>query len=146
MIEGQLTRAQIPRTNDYQQAGERYLLSEQWERDDLVTNLTGLLGQCDRPIQERMIWHLFMIEDELGRRVGEGIGISADDVRGLEPLATQVLTEEELARAANLGNNGTRDTGELVMTHCVPNEHVAIATSRAGPERTGRFERSKITA
>ena len=106
-IEGRLTRHQIPRTNDYKQAGERYLLSEQWERDDLVTNLTGLLGQCDRPIQERMIWHLFMIEDELGQRVGEGIGISADDVRGLEPLATQTLTEEELARAANLGNNGT---------------------------------------
>ena len=41
VIEGQLTRAKIPRTNDYKQAGERYLLSEQWERDDLVTNLTG---------------------------------------------------------------------------------------------------------
>jgi catalase len=93
-----------------------------------------------------MIWHLFMIEDELGRRVGEGIGISADDVRGMAPLATQVLTEEELARAANLGRNGTRDTGDLVMTHCVPNEHEAIAPVEPAPERTGRFERSKITA
>ena len=74
-----------------------------------------------------MIWHLFMIEDELGQRVGDGIGISADDVRGLEPLATQTLTDAELARAANLGNNGTRDVNGLVMTHCVPNEHVAIA-------------------
>src|SRR3954471_11399590 len=54
-----LTRARLPRTNDYKQAGERYWLSEQWERDDLVTNLTGLLDQCERPIQERMIWHLF---------------------------------------------------------------------------------------
>jgi catalase len=145
LIEGRLTRAKIPRTNDYVQAGQRYLLSEQWERDDLVTNLTSQLSECDRPIQERMIWHLFMIEDELGRRVGEGIGISADDVRGMEPLATQVLTEEELARAANLGRNGTRATGDLVMTHCVPNEHDAIAPEPA-PERTGRFERSKITA
>ena len=42
-----------------------------------------------------MVWHLFMVEDELGQRVGEGLGISADDVRGLPPLATQVLTEEE---------------------------------------------------
>ena len=56
--------------------------------------------QCDRPIQERMVWHLFMAEDELGQRVGEGLGISADDVRGLEPLQTQTLTEEELQRAA----------------------------------------------
>jgi catalase len=148
MIEGQLTRAKIPRTNDYKQAGERYLLSEQWERDDLVTNLTSQLSECDRPIQERMIWHLFMVEDELGRRVGEGLGISADDVRGMEPLATQVLTEEELARAANLGNNGTRDTGDLVMTHCVPNEHEAIAPAEPPAERTGRFDRAstEVTA
>ena len=145
-ITGRLTRAKIPRTNDYQQAGERYLLSEQWERDDLVANLTDQLSQCDRPIQERMIWHLFMIEDELGQRVGDGIGISADDVRGMAPLATQVLTEEELARAANLGNNGTRDTGDLVMTHCVPNEHVAIADEPEPAAGSGRFSRSKVTA
>ncbi|HWK29503.1 MAG TPA: catalase [Solirubrobacter sp.] len=126
LISDRLTRARIPRTNDYQQAGERYLLSEPWERDDLVANLTGLLAQCDRPIQERMVWHLFMAEDELGARVGEGIGISAGDVRGLAPLATQTLTEAELARAANLGNNGPRDVEGLVMTHCVPNERAEL--------------------
>ncbi len=38
---GRLTRAKIQRTNDYQQAGERYLLSEQWEKDELVANLIG---------------------------------------------------------------------------------------------------------
>ena len=127
LIEARLTRSKLPRTNDYKQAGERYLLSEQWERDDLVTNLTGLLAQCERPIQERMIWHLFMVEDELGARVGEGIGSRPTTSRGLEPLATQTLNEEELARAANLGNNGTRDVNGLEMTHCVPNEHVAVA-------------------
>jgi catalase len=145
VIEGRLTQAKLARTNDYQQAGERYVLSEQWERDDLVTNLTSQLGECDRPIQERMIWHLFMVDDELGRRVGEGIGISADDVRGLAPLANQTLTDEELARAANLGNNGPRDVTGLVMTHCVPNEHEAIAPEPAS-ERSGRFDRSSVTA
>src|SRR5918998_9279 len=84
-----LTRAQIPRTNDYQQAGERYQLSEQWEKDDLVGNLTNLLGECDRPIQERMVWHLLLCDDELGLRIGEGLGISADDVKHLEPLPNQ---------------------------------------------------------
>jgi catalase len=127
VIEGRLTRKRIPRTNDYQQAGERYLLSEQWERDDLVANLTGLLAQCDRPIQERMVWHLYMCEDELGQRVGDGIGISADDVRGLPPLASQTLTEAELERARNIGHNPPREVNGNVMTHCVPNERVAIA-------------------
>ena len=127
VIEGRLTRKRIPRTDDYTQAGERYLLSEQWEKDELVANFVGNLSQCDRRIQERMVWHLFMAEDELGARVGEGLGITADDVRGLEPLATQTLTEAELARAANLGDNGPRDVEGKVMTHCVPNERVQLA-------------------
>jgi catalase len=127
VIEGRLTRARIPRTNDYKQAGERYLLSEEWERDDLVANLVDALGKCDRPIQERMIWHLLMVEDELGRRVGEGIGIGAGDVRHLEPLATQTLDDEERERLANLGSNGPRDVSGLTMTHCVTNERVAMA-------------------
>ncbi|MCZ2818710.1 catalase [Modestobacter sp. VKM Ac-2984] len=127
-ITGRLTRKRIERTDDYTQAGQRYLLSEQWEKDDLVANLIANLSQCDRPIQERMMWHLFMVEDELGQRVGEGLGISADDVRGMPPLQTQTLTEAELQRAANLGKNGPRDVSGLTMTHCVPNEHVVLAT------------------
>jgi catalase len=126
-IRGRLTRERIPRTNDYKQAGERYLNSEQWERDEVVANLVDGLSQCDRPIQERMVWHLLMVEDDLGLRVGEGIGISADDVRHLEPLATQTLNDEERRRLANLGNNGTREVTDKVMTHCVPNERVAVA-------------------
>jgi catalase len=125
-IVGRLTRKRIPRTNDYAQAGERYLLSEQWEKDDLVKNLVDALSQCDRPIQERMVWHWFMAEDELGQRVGDGLGISADDVRHLPPLQSQTLNEEELQRAANLGKNGPRDVSGHVMTHCVPNERVVV--------------------
>jgi catalase len=121
-IRGRLTRKRIPLTNDYQQAGERYLLSQQWEKDDLVANLVGALSQCDRRIQERMVWHFFMCEDELGQRVGDGLGISADDVRDLEPLASQTLTDEEEQRRQNLGKNGTRPVDGKVMTHCVPNE------------------------
>ena len=73
-----------------------------------------------------MVWHFFMAEDEMGQRIGEGLGISADDVRHLQPLQTQTLTEEELQRAANLGKNGPRDVTGKVMTHCVPNEHVVV--------------------
>ena len=126
-ITGRLIRARILRTNDYQQPGERYLLSEQWEKDELVSNWIGNLSQCDQPIKERMLWHLFMAEDELGQRVGEGLGMTADDVRHLEPLATQTLSDAELERAANLGKNGPRDLSGVVMTHCVPNEHEKIA-------------------
>jgi catalase len=126
-IVGRVTRKRIPRTNDYQQAGERYQLSEQWEKDELVANWIGNLSQCDRAIQERCVWHLFLCDDEYGQRVGDGLGISADDVRGLPPLASQTLTEAELERAKNLGDNGPRNVEGLTMTHCVPNERVALA-------------------
>jgi catalase len=122
VIEGRLTRKRIARTNDYTQAGERYQLSEQWEKDELVANLVDALSQCDRAIQERMVWHWLMCDDELGLRVGEGVGIGVDDVKHLQPLPTQTLTDEELERLRNLGNNGPRDVAGLVMTHCVPNE------------------------
>ncbi|MBB4663816.1 catalase [Conexibacter arvalis] len=132
LIEGRLTRKRIPRTNDYAQAGERYLLSEQWEKDDLVANLIDGLSQCDRAIQERMIWHLYLAEDELGQRVGEGIGIVADDVRHLKPLQSQGWGEAEQRRLDNLGRNGPRDVEGHVMTHCVPNER-DVRTQEGAP-------------
>jgi len=121
-ITGRLTRKRIPRTNDYEQAGQRYQLMEQWEKDDLVANLVDGIGEATAEVQERMVWHFFLCDDELGERVGDGLGITADDVRGLPPLQSQTLSEEELQRAANLGKNGPREVTGLQMTHCVPNE------------------------
>ena len=123
-MRGRLTRKRIPRTNDYPQAGQRYLLMEQWERDDLVHNFVTLLSQCDRPVQERMVWHFLLVEDELGLRVGDGLGIKPGDVSHLLPLAGQDLTGEDLRRLGNLGSNGPRDVSGLLMTHCVPNARV----------------------
>ena len=109
-ISGRLTRARIPRTDDYRQAGERYQLSEQWEKDDLVGNLSTLLGECDRPIQERMVWHLLLCDDELGGRIGENLGITADDVRtssrsrrraGATPSSSASTTSATTARATS---------------------------------------------
>jgi catalase len=125
-ITGRLTRKRIPRTNDYLQAGQRYQLMEQWEKDDLVLNFVTLIGQAARPVQERMVWHFLMVDDELGLRVGEGLGIGVDDVKHLPPLQSQTLNEDEMRRLANLGANGPRDVTGLKMTHVVPNEHVIV--------------------
>ncbi|MCO5998935.1 catalase [Actinoallomurus rhizosphaericola] len=124
-ITGRVTRKRIPRTNDYAQAGQRYLLMHDWERDDLVHNLVTMLSQCERPIQERMVWHFLLAEDDLGLRVGEGLGIGPDDVAHLEPLASQDLTEEDRARLEKLGHNGPREVNGLKMTHCIPDERAA---------------------
>ncbi len=125
-ITGRLTRSRIPRTDDHKQAGQRFRLMEQWERDDLVANLVANLSQCDPAVQERMVWHFLLVEDELGLRVSEGLGVRPQDVAHLELLRGRVLTDEDRARLANLGRNGPRDVSGLTMTHCVPNERHVV--------------------
>ncbi len=75
-VESRVGRQRLSRTNDHQQAGERYRSISEWERDDLVLNLVDALSQCDWPIQERMIEHLSRCDAEYGRCVAEGIGLS----------------------------------------------------------------------
>ena len=104
-IHGRLTRSVIERRNDYVQARGRYCTMLDWERDDLVTNMGDLLGQCERDVQERMLWHFFLVHDDYGTRVGQALGLKAADVRHLSPLPGQVLTDEDQARLARLGNN-----------------------------------------
>ncbi len=80
MVAGQVTRRTVSRRNDYGQAGERYRTIEQWERDDLVKNLTDLLAQCDRPIAETMVGHLLRCDTEYGTRVAEGLKIDPSSI------------------------------------------------------------------
>ncbi len=76
-IVGRLTRSKIERTNDFTQAGERYRTMPDWERDDLVANLVGLLGQCEPHIQERMVGLFAQCDPEYGDRVATGLGIES---------------------------------------------------------------------
>ena len=72
--EARLVRAAIERKNEYGQAGERYRTMPDEEREDLILNLTGLLGQCDDDIQDRMIGHFAQCDAQFGERVAEGLG------------------------------------------------------------------------
>ena len=111
-----------------------------------MASLIDGLSRTDRPIQERMVWHLVMAEDELGQRVGEGLGITADDVRGLAPLQTQTLAEAELQRAANLGENGPRDVSGLTLTHCGPRPDSGRGPQRCLPQTSGMDDAQLPTA
>jgi len=72
--ESRLVRAAIERKNEYGQAGDRYRTMPDWEREDLVLNLTTLLGECDEDIQDRMIEHFGKCDPQFGERVAEGLG------------------------------------------------------------------------
>ncbi len=96
-LDGRLTRARIPRTNDYQQAAERWHTMEPWERDDLISNLVTLIGQAERHVQERMVWHFLLVDEEYGQRVADGLGVSTADVSSLTWLPKQQVTDVDRA-------------------------------------------------
>ena len=73
-VQGNLVRQAIDRQSPYKQAGERYRAFEDWERDELISNLVGALKQCNPDIQERMVGHLTQCDEDYGRRIAEGIG------------------------------------------------------------------------
>jgi catalase len=135
VISGRLTRALIPRRNDYQQAADRWQTIQDWERDDLVVNLADALGQCDRAIQERMAWHLLLIDDELGRRVAEAIEVPLDAVRKLEPLPNQELSAEDSRRIVMLGSAAPRQLTTRSVTGSVANERADVPEVAAADTR-----------
>ncbi|WP_091661019.1 catalase [Alteribacillus iranensis] len=65
--------APIDRPNNYGQAGETYRSFEEWEREELIKNLSEALAICDQRIQDAMIDHFTKADEEYGRRVKEGI-------------------------------------------------------------------------
>jgi catalase len=135
-IRGRLTFSVIERRNDYVQPRARYCTMQEWERDDLVKNMGDLLAQCERDVQERMLWHFFMVHDDYGTRVGKALGMTANDVKQLPPLATQVLTAEDQERLKKLGSNGDKIDPKAwpKWTSSVPN-HQATAEEVLGGMR-----------
>jgi catalase len=107
-IKGRLTHSVLDRRNDYVQARARYCTIEDWEREDLCKNMGDLLSQCERDVQERMLWHFFLVHDDYGMRVAKALGLSTKDVKKLEPLKGQELTDEDKQRLQNLGSNGDK--------------------------------------
>lgn len=72
-VQGHVVRQSISRENNYGQAGDRYRAFSDWERNELIANLVGLLTPCDADVQQRMIGHLTECDADYGRRVAEGL-------------------------------------------------------------------------
>ncbi|WP_405097669.1 catalase [Oceanobacillus sp. FSL H7-0719] len=72
-IEGNLVRESIDRNNNTKQAGETYRKFDQWERDELISNLVGDLSTCTKEIQDKMIALAEDADEEYGRRLREGL-------------------------------------------------------------------------
>lgn len=83
-VSGNVVRQAISRTNNFKQAGERFRSFEDWERDELISNLVGALSQCDTDIQERMVHNFTEADADYGRRVAEGIKMQSDQMKAAQ--------------------------------------------------------------
>jgi len=72
-VEGEITRQKISKTNDFQQAGEKYHSLSKTDKEHLVDNLIADLVHIDKPIQQRVIENLTKADPELGKSVAAGL-------------------------------------------------------------------------
>jgi catalase len=72
-VEGNLKRESIPRQNNFGQAGETYRRMNDWERNELISNLVGAMLECQKEIQDKMLDMFTKCDEDYGKRVAEGI-------------------------------------------------------------------------
>ena len=72
-IEGEVTRKKISKTNDFQQAGERYRSLGKTDQEHLVDNLVVDLMHIEKPIQKRVVESLTKADSRLGKSVADGL-------------------------------------------------------------------------
>jgi catalase len=72
-IEGDVVKKKISKTNDYQQAGEKYRSLSRIDQEHLVDNLVADLTPIDKQIKQRVIANLTKADPELGKSVAKGL-------------------------------------------------------------------------
>ncbi len=65
-LEGDVTRKKISKTDDFVQAGDRYLSLSKMDQEHLVDNLSADLKQIDQAIRKRVIENLTKANQKLG--------------------------------------------------------------------------------
>lgn len=72
-VEGKLQRESISRENNFGQAGETYRRFTDFEREELISNLSNALANCRKEIQDIMIENCTKCDPDYGKRIAEGI-------------------------------------------------------------------------
>ena len=100
-----LVREKISRQNNFKQAGETYRNHEEWEREELIKNLSNTLAPARKEIQDKMIELFRQCDPDYGKRVAEGIKKAAAMMPDKGPIGTTkshqaVKQAEEVSKEA----------------------------------------------
>ena len=104
--------APIDRPNNYGQAGETYRRFEDWERDELIKNLSEALAVCDKRIQDAMVYHFTQADEDYGRRVKEGIEQKMKEVKKENKIPGREAGKSKFGLGSIAANDATEDAVE----------------------------------
>lgn len=82
-----ITQASIPITANFAQAGELYESFSARDKENLVSNLSGDLGQASDLVRNTMCSHFYKANEEYGRRVAEA---AKCDMRTVQMMASHL--------------------------------------------------------
>ena len=99
-VAGNLVRQPIDRTNNFAQAGERYRMFEDWERNDLINNLISALKPAKKHIQDKMVELFSQCDEDYGRRVREGLQQGANG-NGHSTIQADLQADQEVEAMAH---------------------------------------------
>jgi catalase len=99
-VAGNLVRQPIDRTNNFAQAGERYRMFEDWERNDLINNLVSALKPAKKHIQDKMVELFSQCDEDYGRRVREGLQQGANG-NGHSTIQADLQADQEVEAMAH---------------------------------------------
>ena len=68
---------------------KRIVMFEEWEKDDLISNLVADLSNCDKRIQEKMIALAEEADEEYGSRLREGLAQAPNGGSSQKPLGNR---------------------------------------------------------
>src|SRR5690606_20880427 len=103
-----LVREKIERQNNFKQAGETYRNFEDWERDDLISNLSGAIVQANQEIQDKMIDLFSQCDEDYGRRVAEGIKMKKEMMMSMKDEGVGSEDENEAVKKAEEESNESK--------------------------------------
>ncbi|MBW3544743.1 MAG: catalase [Bacteroidetes bacterium] len=109
---GRLIRQKIDRTNHFGQAGETYRNFEDWEREELIMNLSNNLAVCDKRIQDKMLAYFTQADEDYGRRVREGIKIASEKMMRMKEEMKAGMQKDMQGTDGPMGNTGAKKAVE----------------------------------
>lgn len=96
-----LVRERIDRQNNFKQAGETYRNFEEWEREELISNLVSTLAPVRKDIQDKMIDLFSQCDQDYGRRVAEGLKMARKSMDEMEDSKRDRQAVEQAEDVAN---------------------------------------------